>query len=72
MTTSSRAQFPARSPMPLMVHSIWPAPFSTPARALAVAMPRSSWVWVEMTTSRPRTTSSRILRIRAPYSWGVP
>ena len=41
ITTSSSEQFPARSPMPLIVHSIWPAPFSTAARLLATASPRS-------------------------------
>mmetsp|Transcript_24111 Transcript_24111/g.44754 ORF Transcript_24111/g.44754 Transcript_24111/m.44754 type:complete len:210 (+) Transcript_24111:346-975(+) len=41
ITTSSRAVLPARSPSPLMVHSIWRAPASTAARLLAVAMPRS-------------------------------
>ena len=44
---SSRAALPARSPMPLMVHSTWRAPPSMPARVLATAMPRSSWQWVE-------------------------
>ena len=45
MTTSSSEQLPARSPMPLTVHSIWPAPASTAARLLATAMPRSLWQW---------------------------
>ena len=31
------------TPMPLIVHSIWPAPFSTAARLLATALPVSSW-----------------------------
>jgi len=50
MTTSSKAVFPARSPIPLMVHSIWRAPFCTPAMALAVANPKSLWQWQEMVT----------------------
>ena len=44
ITTSSRAVLPARSPRPLIVHSICVAPFLTPASASAVAMPRSLWV----------------------------
>ena len=47
ITISSSAALPARSPMPLMVHSIWRAPPSTPASELATAMPRSLWQWVE-------------------------
>ena len=43
ITTSSREQLPARSPMPLMVHSTWRAPASTAARLLATARPRSLW-----------------------------
>ena len=34
---------PARSPMPLIVHSIWRTPPWTAARLLATARPRSSW-----------------------------
>ena len=41
MTTSSSEQFPARSPIPLMVHSICSAPFSTAVRDEAEARPRS-------------------------------
>src|SRR3979490_273203 len=44
---SSRAALPARSPMPLMVHSTWRAPPSMPARELATAIPRSLWQWAE-------------------------
>mmetsp|Transcript_69 Transcript_69/g.264 ORF Transcript_69/g.264 Transcript_69/m.264 type:complete len:294 (-) Transcript_69:658-1539(-) len=51
-TTSSSAALPARSPMPLTVHSIWRAPARTPASELAVARPRSFWQCVETTTSR--------------------
>jgi len=43
MTISSRAAFPARSPMPFTVHSTWPAPASIAAIELATASPRSSW-----------------------------
>lgn len=41
MTTSSREALPARSPMPLMVHSICRAPAIAPAKLLAVDRPRS-------------------------------
>ena len=49
ITTSSSEQLPARSPMPLIVHSICPAPFSTAARLLATARPRSLWQWTLIT-----------------------
>ena len=56
ITTSSSEQLPARSPMPLMVHSICRAPATTAVRLLATAMPRSSWQWTESrTSSMPRT-----------------
>mmetsp|Transcript_11809 Transcript_11809/g.38876 ORF Transcript_11809/g.38876 Transcript_11809/m.38876 type:complete len:237 (+) Transcript_11809:770-1480(+) len=51
-TTSSRAAFPARSPMPLIVHSIWRAPIRAPAKEFAVAKPKSFWQCVEKTRSR--------------------
>ena len=41
-THSSSEAFPARSPIPLIVHSIWDAPARTAASVLATAMPRSS------------------------------
>ncbi len=43
MTISSSAQLPARSPIPLMVHSTCPHPAATAASELAKAKPRSSW-----------------------------
>src|SRR6267154_2805259 len=56
ITTSSSEQLPARSPMPLIVHSIWRAPATTAVRLLATAMPRSSWQCTErQTLSMPRT-----------------
>ena len=71
MTTSSSAVLPARSPRPLMVHSIWRAPFFTPCSASAVAMPRSLWVCTEMITfSMPMTLSLRLL-MRAPKASGM-
>ena len=39
MTISSSEQLPARSPMPLTVHSIWRAPFWTAASEFATARP---------------------------------
>ena len=47
ITTSSSAALPARSPMPLMVHSICRAPARTPASEFATAMPRSLWQCTE-------------------------
>ena len=43
ITTSSREVFPARSPIPFIVHSICLAPFKTPAIEFAVANPKSLW-----------------------------
>ena len=66
ITTSSIAVLPARSPSPLIVHSICRAPASTAASALAVAMPRSLWQWVAMViASIPGTRSSSIRMISA-------
>ena len=62
--------FPARSPIPLMVHSIWRAPFIAPAIEFAVAKPKSLWQWQEIVTfSIPLTFSFKYL-IFAPYSSG--
>ena len=35
--------------MPLMVHSIWRAPFCTAVKELAVAIPKSLWQCTEIT-----------------------
>ena len=60
MTISSRLALPARSPMPLTVHSTWVAPARMQARELATAMPRSSWQWTEMSVfSTPATLALR-------------
>ena len=60
ITTSSSEQLPARSPMPLMVHSIWRTPATTAVRLLATAIPRSSWQCTESRTrSMPRTFCRR-------------
>ena len=50
MTTSSSEALPARSPMPLIVHSTWRAPPVSAARVFATARPRSSWQCVLHTT----------------------
>ena len=41
ITISSSDVFPARSPMPLIVHSTWRAPAAIAASELAAASPRS-------------------------------
>ena len=71
ITTSSSAALPARSPMPLMVHSIWRAPPRTPASEFATAMPRSSWQCTENTALSEFGTRSRTIRNSAKYSSGV-
>ena len=71
ITISSRAALPARSPSPLIVHSICLAPPATPAKELATARPRSSWQWVENTALSASGTRSRTVRNIASYSAGV-
>ena len=61
ITTSSSAALPARSPMPLMVHSIWRAPARTPASEFATAMPRSSWQCAEKSALSEFGTRSRTI-----------
>jgi len=48
ITTSSRAALPARSPRPLTVVFTYVAPALIPARALAVAMPKSLCVCISI------------------------
>ena len=62
MTTSSSAALPARSPMPLMVHSICRAPPATPASELATARPRSLWQCTEKIALSAFGTRSRTVR----------
>ena len=62
MTISSSAALPARSPMPLMVHSTCRAPPSTPASEFATARPRSLWQWTEKTALSESGTRSRTVR----------
>ena len=72
ITTSSSDALPARSPMPLTVHSTCRAPPRTAARLFATASPRSSWQWVLKTTRWAPPTRSRIARKNASISSGVP
>ena len=71
ITTSSSEALPARSPMPLTVHSIWRAPARTPASEFATAMPRSSWQCTEKRALLELGTRSRTILMRAKYSSGV-
>ena len=71
ITTSSSAVLPARSPRPLIVHSICRAPASTAASEFAVAMPRSLWQWVAKTTSSAPGTRSSSMRISSALSRGA-
>ena len=70
ITISSREALPARSPMPLMVHSTWRAPSAAPARLLAVASPRSFWQWVETTTPLAPGVLAITSEMRLPNSCG--
>ena len=67
MTASSSEQLPARSPMPLIVHSICRAPACTAASELATANPRSLWQCTEKITPGTFTRATRY-SISAPYS----
>ena len=71
ITTSSSAVLPARSPMPLMVHSICRAPAFTPASEFATAMPRSLWQCTENTALSEFGTVSRTFRNISKYSSGT-
>ena len=71
ITTSSSAVLPARSPSPLIVHSIWRAPPATAASEFAVAIPRSLWQCVAKITSSAPGTSAISWRIRSALSTGA-
>ena len=71
ITTSSSAALPARSPMPLMVHSICRTPARTPASEFATAIPRSSWQCAEKRALSEFGTRSRSILISAKYSSGT-
>ncbi len=71
MTISSSEALPARSPMPLIVHSTWRAPPLTAASVLATARPRSSWQWALKMAWPAFGTRVRIVRKNSPISSGV-
>ena len=71
MTISSSEQLPARSPIPLIVHSTCPAPASTAARLLATASPRSLWQWTLITARSMLGTRSTSVRITPAMCAGV-
>ena len=66
MTSSSSAALPARSPMPLMVHSTCRAPAPIAAKRLATARPRSLWQWLENTTPDEYRAMFEMVRNRVP------
>ena len=72
MTTSSSEVLPARSPRPLMVHSIWRAPPScTAASEFATAMPRSLWQCTDHTALSELGTRSLIFLMSSPNCCGT-
>ena len=71
ITTSSSEALPARSPMPLTVHSICRMPARTPAKEFATAMPRSSWQCAENRALSEFGTFSRNILMSAKYSSGT-
>ena len=71
MTISSIAALPARSPMPLMVHSTWRAPPRKAASELATPRPRSLWLWVDSTAWSMFGTRSRSIWNSAKISSGT-
>ena len=67
ITTSSSEVLPARSPRPLIVHSIWRAPpIITAASEFATAMPRSLWQCTDQTALSEFGMRSRRVRISSP------
>ena len=71
MTISSIAAFPARSPMPLIVHSTWRAPAEIAASEFATARPRSLWQWTDKTALSMFGTRFRSIEIRSANSEGM-
>ena len=71
ITISSSAALPARSPMPLTVHSICRTPAFAAAMELATAMPRSLWQCAENTALSEFGTRSRTIWNMAKYSSGI-
>ena len=70
ITISSSDALPARSPIPLTVHSICCTPASTAASEFATASPRSSWQCAERATSSSSGHSSRTCWKNDAYSCG--
>jgi hypothetical protein len=70
MTISSSEQLPARSPIPLTVHSTWRAPFWMALSELATASPRSLWQWTLTMADFPSARAT--CPMSAPYSSGMP
>ena len=71
ITISSSEALPARSPMPLMVHSTWRAPARIADRLLATARPRSSWQWVLKIAFDAFGTAAMIAAKNSKISSGV-
>jgi len=81
ITTSSKAALPARSPIPLTDTCAWSAPASNPASALAVAIPKSSWVWTStrasvwshtVWTSRPNRRGVATPQVSGTFTQSTP
>src|SRR5437879_4600588 len=70
-TTSSRDAFPARSPIPLIVHSICRTPARTAASEFATASPKSSWQCALRITPSGSPRCSRTCENISPYSSGT-
>ena len=71
ITISSSAALPARSPMPLTVHSTCRAPPAMPASEFATAMPRSLWQCTEKIALSEFGTRSISVRMKWVYSSGT-
>ena len=71
ITISSSEALPARSPMPLIAHSTWRQPASTPAKEFATAIPRSSWQCTEAVTFARSGTRRYSSRHSSVYSAGI-
>src|SRR3990170_3388674 len=71
ITISSREALPARSPIPLIVHSTCRAPFMIATSEFATACPMSLWQWTERIALSMFLTRWRIRAMRSPHSWGM-
>ena len=70
-TTSSSAALPARSPMPLIVHSICRTPARIAASEFATAIPKSSWQCALNVIPCVSPRDSRTIRNISAYSSGT-